>query len=364
MKYLKLYEQFRLILEADEKKDNTILYNLSQGGEKTLILLPGSGKDGGQGKDDFQLLADTLGKDFSVYSADFENAFDVRGYAKSIANEINNNNDIKQCAVGGFSIGGAIAWHLAMALKGSKKFNNQLFFIDSGIPNSTEEFAEGIVNGNTPRLAFAIPVGLLKKARLNQEITKEEEKPIRSIYTEEELADFEKENEGNYIEYMGKDFPPDNTKLDAAAKVINEKDPDKVYVIEDKYDTDPHFKTRYSVMPKEVKSMTFKEGDVINLRAFVEKDTLAKKGLGRETTPGKITKDVLPALDGVEVISLIAGNKEGKARPEEDIEAVKKEATGSTTGDSKVIVITGTEHGNITKSENLATNIRSSFTSL
>jgi len=61
MKYIKLYEQFRLLLEADEKKDNTILYNLSQGGEKTLILLPGSGKDGGQGKDDFQLLADTLG---------------------------------------------------------------------------------------------------------------------------------------------------------------------------------------------------------------------------------------------------------------------------------------------------------------
>jgi hypothetical protein len=81
MKHLKLYEQFRLVLEADEKKDD-ILYNLSKGGEKTLILLPGAGKNGGQGKDDFQLLADTLGKDFSVYSADFKNAFDVRGYAK------------------------------------------------------------------------------------------------------------------------------------------------------------------------------------------------------------------------------------------------------------------------------------------
>jgi hypothetical protein len=28
LKYLKIYEQFRLLLEADEKKDNTILYNL------------------------------------------------------------------------------------------------------------------------------------------------------------------------------------------------------------------------------------------------------------------------------------------------------------------------------------------------
>ena len=279
--------------------------------------------------------------------------------SSSIANEIEANDDIKQFAVGGFSIGGAIAWHLAMALKGSKKFNNQLFFIDSGIANSTKEFAEGIVKGNTPRLAFAIPVGLLKKARLGIDITKEEEKPIRSIYTETELADFEKENEGNYIKYFGKDFPPDNTKLDAAAKVINEKTPDEVYIIEDKYDT-TNFKVRYSVMPKEVESMTFKEGDVINLRAFVEKDTLKKVGLGRETPGGKM----LSALNGVEVISLIAGNKEGKARHKEDIEAVKKEATGSTTGDSKVIVITGTDHGNITKSPNLATNISSIFTSL
>jgi len=42
MKYLKLFEQFIIMLEANEKKDNIILYSLSQGGEKTLILLPGS----------------------------------------------------------------------------------------------------------------------------------------------------------------------------------------------------------------------------------------------------------------------------------------------------------------------------------
>ena len=359
MKYLKLYEQFRLLLEADEKKDNNILYNLSQGGEKTLILLPGAGKDGGQGKDDFKSLAKYLGKDFSVYTADFKNAFDVRGYAKKIANEIEANDDIKQCAVGGFSIGGAIAWHLAMALKGSKKFNNQLFFIDSGIPNSTEEFAEGIVKGNTPRLAFAIPVGLIKKARLGKNITKKEEKSIRRIYTETELVDFREANKGNYIEYMGKDFPPANTKLDAAAKAINEKTPDKVYIIEDKYDT-TNFKVRYSVMPKEVESMTFKKGDVIMLRAFVEKDTLKKKGLGRETESG----EMLPKLDGVEVISLFDGNKEGKPKSKDEIESSRKEAAGSTSGKSNLIVISDTEHGNITKSPALATNISSSFKSL
>ena len=347
-------------LLTEEEQDNTkknILYPLSTNGNKTLILLPGSGKDGGQGKDDFQSLASTLGEDFSVYSADFENAFDVREYAKKIANEINNNDDIKQCAVGGFSIGGAIAWHLANALKGSKKFNNQLFFIDSGIPNSTEEFAEGIVKGNTPRLAFAIPVGLIKKARLGENITKEEEeKSIRCIYTETELTDFKKANKGNYIEYIGKDFPPTNTVLDAAAKAINEKTPDKVYIIEDKYDK-TEFDVRYNVMPKEVNGMAFKEGDVIMLRNFVEQDTLKKKGLGRETESGKM----LPPLDGVEVISLFAGNKEGKPKPKEEIAVSRKEAEGSTTGNSKLIILTGTEHGNITKSLDLAKNISASF---
>ena len=352
MKYLKIYESF--ITEA--KKDNNILYNLSNKGEKTIVLLPGAGKDGGQGKDDFKSLAKSLGKDFSVFTADFKNEFDVRDYAKKIVTEIEANDDIKQCAVGGFSIGGAIAWHLAMALKGSKKFNNQLFFIDSGIPNSTEEFAENIIKGNTPRLAFAIPVGLIKKAREGKNITKKEEKSIRCIYTETELVDFREENKGNYIEYLDKDFPPSNTVLDAAAKAINEKTPDKVYIIEDKYDK-TEFYVRYSVMPKEVNGKTFKEGDVIMLRKFVEQDTLKKKGLGRESEDG-----MLAPLDGVEVISLIAGNKEGKARPKEDIEASKKEAEGSTSkGKSKSIVISGTEHHEITKSLDLTQAIVDNF---
>ena len=352
MKYLKLYEQFRLLLEADEKKDNDILYNLSNKGEKTIVLLPGSGKDGGQGKDDFQSLATTLGEDFSVYSADFVNAFDVRDYAKNIANEINKNNDIKQCAVGGFSIGGAIAWHLANALKGSKKFNNQLFFIDSGIPNSTEEFAEGIVKGNTPRIATAQPLDIFIKNRDGGiGITPEEEKQILNFYSGDELNVFKLRNDvkNNHMEYMDSVFPPSTEKI---KKDSNGNNP---WIIEDKYDT-TNFKKRYSVKPEIVMSMPFKDGDVINNRKFVEQDTLKKVGLGRETTPGG---KMLSALNDVEVISLFAGNKEGKPKSPKEIEASRKEAEGSTTpGKSKLIVITGTEHKDITKSKKLAQKIR------
>ena len=70
---------------------------------------------------------------------------------------------------------------------------------------------------------------------------------------------------------------------------------------------------------------------------------------------------MLPPLTGVEVISLVAGGNEGKSKSPKDIEECEKEAEGSTTGESKVIVIKGTEHKNITKSPDLATNISSSF---
>jgi hypothetical protein len=114
-------------------------------------------------------------------------------------------------------------------------------------------------------------------------------------------------------------------------------------------------------MPKEVEGMTFKEGDVIKNRNFIEQDTLKKSGLGREPIPGVITPGkMLPKLDDVEVISLLAGNKEGKLKPKEEIEESRAEAAGSTTGESKVILISA-EHKNITKSPSLATEIATNF---
>jgi hypothetical protein len=352
MKHIKLFEAFV------SKGERGLLYPLSDGGKKTLVLLPGSGQDGGQGDADFQKLADDLGDSFSVYTANFSNVFDVRDYARKIADEMETNANIKTCAVGGFSIGGAIAWHLAMALKamGSKKFNNQLFFIDSGIPNSTEEFAEGIVKGNTPRIAMAQPLNVFIKNRAGGgDITPEEEKQILHFYNDEELKTFKLRNDvkDNYLAYMGSKFPPSTTQIKRESKGNNP------WIIEDKYDK-TNFKTRYSVKPPEVEGMLFKEGDVINNRKFVEQDTLKKYGLGRELTPGKISKDVLPKLKGVEVISLVASNKEGKPKSRRDLIVNAEEAQSSTTGESKVILISA-EHRNITKSPSLATEIAINF---
>jgi surfactin synthase thioesterase subunit len=148
-----------IIEEEQNNTQNNILYPLSTGGVKTLILLPGSGENGGQGDSDFKELATNLGSDFSIYTANFPNELDVREYTQEIVDEINNNPDIRSFAVGGFSIGGAMAWHLARLLKDEKveKFINKLFFIDSGISESTDKFIDNMIKINTPRVGIAQP---------------------------------------------------------------------------------------------------------------------------------------------------------------------------------------------------------------
>jgi len=163
------------IITEQEQNDtqNNILYPLSTGGAKTLILLPGSGENGGQGDSDFNELATNLGSDFSIYTANFPNELDVRSYVQEIVDEINNNPNIRSFAVGGFSIGGAMAWHLARILKDENvdKFNNKLFLIDSGISDSTDEFIEDMIKGNTPRVAIAQPLNVFIKNRNGENLT-------------------------------------------------------------------------------------------------------------------------------------------------------------------------------------------------
>jgi len=348
--------RFIPLLKEVAEGEKKILFPLSTGGAKTLILLPGSGANGGQGKGDFNQLAKSLGKNFSVYTANFSNELDVRKYAEEIADEIKNNPNIKNFAVGGFSIGGAMAWHLARVLKDLKvdKFANKLFFIDSGIADSTDKFVDDMVAGNTPRVAIAQPLSVFKKNRAGSNLTPNEEQQIKNFYKDADLNTFKKENEGNYLEYVGSKFPPADSEIEKQAKGINQKDP---WVIEDKYDT-TNFETRYSVKPKQIKGKTFKIGDPMDYKDFAERDTKKKVGLGRELSGGK----KLGPLSGVEIISLIAGDKkEGKKSPEE-IEAAKKEAANATSGAaSDVVVIDGATHNTITKSPKLPSAISSKF---
>ena len=337
-------------LLTEEEQDNTkknILYPLSTNGNKTLILLPGAG---GKGGNDFNELTINLGDKFSIYTADFDNELDVRKYAKNIAEEINNNPNINSFAVGGFSIGGSIAWHLSKELKAlkSKEFNNKLFFIDSGIPNSTDEFIENMVRINTPRLATAQPLNIFIKNRNGKNLTPEEEEQILKFYSNGELNAFKNRDDvkDNYIEYVGLVFPPSTEQIKR-----NDED-NNPWIIEDKYDK-TNFKTRYSVKDPKVEGMYFKDGDTIDIRNFAEKDTRKKEGLGRELPDG----GTIPSLNGVEIISLFAAKKnEGNKKTPEELELEAENAQKATSGLSKVVQIDAL-HGNITKSKELAQKI-------
>jgi thymidylate synthase len=344
------------IITEEEQDDtqNKILYPLSTGGEKTIILLPGSGENGGQGYSDFNKLATNLGSDFSVYTANFPNELDVRKYVQEIVNEINNNPNIRSFAVGGFSIGGAMAWHLARILEEEnvEKFNNKLFLIDSGISNSTDEFIEDMIKGNTPRVAIAQPLSVFIKNRNGENLTPDEEIQIQNFYTSEKLNIF-KNKEGvkdNYIEYVGSMFPPSTEEILRTAKDSNP------WIIEDKYDT-TNFETRYSVKPKQIKGKTFKEGDIIDYKEFAERDTKKKIGLNRELPDG----GTMGPLNGVEVISLLAGQKKEGDKTPEEIDNVKSEVNNITNNPSSRVEVINAQHNNITSSKELVNKISELF---
>ena len=143
----------------------------------------------------------------------------MRLYVQEIVDEINNNPNIRSFAVGGFSIGGAMAWHVARVLGDNKKFKKKLFWIDSGVPNSTEEFAAGLNKNNPPRYAIAQPLSVFKKNRAGENLSQTEEKQIKAFFNESELKNFMNANKGKYIEYLGNNFPPSNNDLDKQAKL-------------------------------------------------------------------------------------------------------------------------------------------------
>ena len=345
---IRLYD----ILKEITEENKNILTRRSEGGTGTLILIPGAG---GDGKRDFSTLVNTLGETFTVYTADFANELDVRKYANDIANEIENNPKIKNFALGGYSIGGAMAWHLASNLKDSKKFNKKLFWIDSGVSDSTESFIDNMVKINKPRIAIAQPLSVFKKNRHGDNLSSAEEKNILNFYSSSELQDFKNKNQGNYIEYIGSKFPPANDNdLDKDAE--GKKDP---WIIEDKYDK-TNFDVRYSVKSKKINGMSFEEGDPIDYKEFAQKDTAQKKGLGRETN--KIGKK-LPSLSGVKIISIVAGKtKEGpeKNKDEEEKNALTQ-IKNATDGGGTAIVIPNVTHADIVRSPELANVIVTNY---
>lgn len=340
-KYIDSFKNFILKESIEEQKDN-ILFPLSETGKaKTLILIPGGD---GDGRLDFEVLANSL-NNVSVYTTNFDNELDVREYVKNISSEINDNKNITEFSIGGFSIGGSIAWHLARELKSSNKFNNKLFFIDSGICSSTDDFINNIVSGNKPRVAIAQPLIVFEKNRKGEQLSDDEEIQIKKFYDENSLKAFKKNIDGNYIEFVGNgNYPPNTEDIKKQSKNQN------LWIIEDKFEKEPFFSIRYSNKPKKMIGKTFQEGDIIDYKHFTETNTRKKIGL---------CMDGLEPLSGVEIISLYADSKKEGVKSSEEIKQQEENDKKATNSKNVIsIPIKNVEHSNITKSPELANKIQ------
>ena len=141
-------------------------------------------------------------------------------------------------------------------------------------------------------------------------------------------------------------FPPSTEEIQRTAEDSNP------WIIEDKYDT-TNFETRYSKKFKDVEGKTFQEGDPMDYRNFAETDTKMKTGLGRELPDG----GVLGPLNGVEIISLIAGQTKEGPKSEEEIQSAAEEAKNVTSNAGVTSKVINAQHSNITKSKELADEI-------
>ena len=154
MKYLKLYESF--ILESQSETSTIKLYPEDQtfdGSKKSILLIPGG--EVGKPEVDYSKIAPGLVDTFNVYSCNWPETINVKEFAQNLSKELT---DIGKFAIGGFSFGCPIAFHLTNILEknGNKKFLKTVFFIDGGAPvNSPEEQKTNIVLMNPPRARCA-----------------------------------------------------------------------------------------------------------------------------------------------------------------------------------------------------------------
>jgi len=92
MKYLKLYEQFRLVKENDEslpggdipsgQNPSKLILMEDRGKDKNILIIPGTGEGDAGFASDYNILAPKLSGDYNVYSCNWPSNFNVEQYAK------------------------------------------------------------------------------------------------------------------------------------------------------------------------------------------------------------------------------------------------------------------------------------------
>ena len=154
MKYLKLYEQFRLITEEKKEMNKVISYPGIKSNDNLppLLLIPGGG---GNPKIDYTMLAPLLSDSFNLLTFYYDET--KGGNAKNVCSDIASQLEEKledrlsQLNVLGFSMGTSFGFWIIKSL--GKKFSGKFICVDAAAPQSasSDRYVHNTLKHNTPR---------------------------------------------------------------------------------------------------------------------------------------------------------------------------------------------------------------------
>lgn len=211
MKYLKLYEQFRLFEAKESSKYDIVLYPNDQKFDekkKSIILVPGGHK--GNPKNDFTKIAPLLLESYNVYSFCWPEKHNLISLSKEIANQIDEVIETPFCLVG-FSYGMPISWRIARNLEDSNEnYQNLIISIDgSALVDDIAKHMYNSFSGNPPRKLSAKRLDFYK-SELGEGDVKESDEVVKQFYYEFNpkitLEDFDRLRQNPSSAKIGKDI--------------------------------------------------------------------------------------------------------------------------------------------------------------
>jgi len=294
VKYLKAYEQFRLILEADEKilsPEKFIIqpYPIESDNDKnkpTLLLIPGGG---GNPIKDYDVLAPLLKEKFNLITFSYDENVKENGKekCKKIAEQLKSYPNL---SILGFSMGTTFGFWIIKEL--GSDFKGKFICVDAAAPNaiSPDKYVSTTMKNNTMRRYHCVTFPFYEKD--SQDPTKDQMIQFKYTYKPEvhkkdpsefdfnkaKLSDFEFNLQSDYetwrkskelvIEFIDEPFKekegihypsemnpssvwkkgvkineiPNDGKttheyIKSIISLVDIKDPNKVWIVQDKYDS-------------------------------------------------------------------------------------------------------------------------------
>ena len=216
MKYLKLYEQFRLITERKEELNKVISYPgiKSNPNLPPLLLIPGGG---GNPKSDYTVLAPLLSDSFNLLTFYYNES--KNGNAKDVCSDIANQleeklgDKLSQLNVLGFSMGTSFGFWILKSL--GQKFKGKFICVDAAAPQaaSSDRYVHNTLKHNTPRRYQCIVLPFYEVDRKTGKFPLKEGEEANENQALSFGYSFSKEIESK-IEKDDSDFNLENCKVD------------------------------------------------------------------------------------------------------------------------------------------------------